>query len=82
MIFERLKADGWQVRWIEAMHDGEAGWTTIATKGKERHSSHANDLTLAFQELEANCAIVSKPPTAKPVSPRSITPRRSRLKSF
>lgn len=53
-IVENLKSAGWEVRWIEAMHDGEPGWTATATRGKERHSSHANDLTLAFQELEAN----------------------------
>jgi hypothetical protein len=55
-IVEKLKTDGWQVRWTEAMHDGEVGWTATATRGKERHSAHANDVTLAFQELEANCA--------------------------
>ena len=49
---EKLKADGWQVRWVEAMHDQEPGWTVTITRGTERHSIHANDLTLAFQELE------------------------------
>lgn len=61
-IIEKWKSAGWEVRWIEAMHDGEAGWTATATRGRERHSSHANDLTLAFQELEANCGTIPKSP--------------------
>jgi len=64
-IVEKLKAAGWEVRWIEAMHDGEAGWTATAIRGKERRSSHANDLTLAFQELEANCAPAPKSPAVR-----------------
>lgn len=53
---EKLKTAGWEVRWIEAMHDGENGWTATAIRKKERHSVHANDLTLAFQELESSCS--------------------------
>jgi len=52
-ILKKLQQDGWTVRQVEAMHDGEPGWSATATKGKERHSIHSNDLTLAFQELEA-----------------------------
>jgi len=37
------------------MHDVETGWTAIATCGGIRHSTHANDITLAFQELEETC---------------------------
>lgn len=55
-IAKKLKADGWEVRWVEAMHDGEPGWTATAIRGKERHSIQANEITLAFQELEANCS--------------------------
>jgi hypothetical protein len=54
-IVEKLKSAGWEVRWTEATQEGESGWTATAVRGKERHSSHANDITLAFQELEANC---------------------------
>jgi len=54
-ISEKLKSDGWKVRWVEAMNNGEPGWTATATKGRERHSTHANDITLAFQELEECC---------------------------
>jgi len=78
-IVEKLKSAGWEVRWIEAMHDGEPGWTVTATRGKERHSSHANDLTLAFQELEANCAMTTKSLSAGVIVRRSVTPRRPRL---
>jgi hypothetical protein len=59
-IVEKLKADGWEVRWVEAMHDAESGWTATAIRGKERHSNHANDITLAFQELEASCSPLSR----------------------
>jgi len=61
-IVEKLKSDGWQVRWTEAMHDGASGWTATAVRGKERHSTHANDITLAFQELEASCNPLPKCP--------------------
>ena len=54
-IIKKLKAEGWEVRWVEAMHDGEPGWTATAIQGKEQRSTHANDITLAFQELEASC---------------------------
>jgi len=54
-IVKKLQAAGWEVRWIEAMHDAEAGWTATAIRGKKRYSTHANDITLAFQELEASC---------------------------
>ncbi len=60
-IVEKLKSAGWEVRWTEAMHDGESVWTAIAVRGKERYSTHANDITLAFQELEAGCAPQKKP---------------------
>lgn len=59
-IAEKLKSDGWEVRWVEAMHDAEPGWTATAIRGKDRHSTHANDITLAFQELEASCLIPNK----------------------
>lgn len=61
-IVERLKSAGWQVRWIEAKQDGESGWTATAVRGGARHSSHANDITLAFQELEASCGTIRRPP--------------------
>ncbi len=54
-IEEKLRSHGWNVRYVEAMHDGETGWTATATQGKKRHSTHANDLILAFQELEQAC---------------------------
>lgn len=54
-LVEKLKSDGWEVRWTEAMHDRENGWTATAIRGKERHSTHAKDITLAFQELEEIC---------------------------
>jgi len=54
-ISETLTAAGWTVRYVEAMHDGAPGWTAIAVKGDKRHSTHANDITLAFQELEQAC---------------------------
>ena len=60
-IVEKLKSAGWKVRWTEAMHDGESGWTATAIRGKERRSTHANDITLAFQELEASCNQQEKP---------------------
>ena len=53
-ILDKLKSQGWQVRWVEAKHGGESGWTVTATLGKQRHSTHANDISLAFQELEAS----------------------------
>lgn len=65
IIVEKLKADGWQVRWTEAMHDGAVGWTATAIRGKDRHSTHANDVTLAIQELEANCTTTPKQSVAK-----------------
>jgi hypothetical protein len=65
-LVEKLKSAGWEVRWIEAMHDGENGWTATAVRGKERHSTHANDITLAFQELEACCASQEKPSALPP----------------
>lgn len=55
-IVEKLKSEGWEVRWIEAMQAGESGWTATAVRGKERHSIHANDITLAMQELDASCS--------------------------
>ena len=55
IISEKLKSEGWNVRWVEAMNNGEPGWTATATKGTERHSTHANDIMLAFQELEESC---------------------------
>lgn len=55
-ISQRLTARGWNVRYVEAMHDGEAVWTAIAVKEATRHSTHANDLGLAFQELEELCS--------------------------
>ncbi len=61
-IVEKLKASDWEVRWTEAMHDGEIGWTATAVREKERHSSHANDITLAFQELEPSCSRYPGPP--------------------
>lgn len=64
-IEEKLKASGWEVRWTEAMHDGEIGWTATAVRGKERHSSHANDVTLAFQELESSCSQYPCPPALR-----------------
>ncbi|HEY5748586.1 MAG TPA: hypothetical protein VIU12_21095 [Chryseolinea sp.] len=60
-ILEKLKIDGWNIRWIEATQEGEVGWTAIALRGTERHSTHANDITLAFQELEACCQQTQKP---------------------
>lgn len=60
-IVEKLKSSGWEVRWIEAMQDGESGWTATAVRGKERHSTHANDITLAFQELVASCSQSKSP---------------------
>lgn len=75
-IVEKLKFAGWEVRWVEAMHDGESGWTATAVRGKERNSTHANDITLAFQELEASC---SQTPSL-PVPIRQIAPRRPRLR--
>lgn len=54
-IVEKLKSSGWEIRWIEAIQDGESGWTATAVRGKERHSTQANDITLALQELEATC---------------------------
>ena len=54
-VAEKLKTAGWQIRWVEAMQDHESGWTVSAIKGDLRHSIHANDLTLAFQELEVFC---------------------------
>lgn len=78
-ILEKLKDEGWNVRWVEATQGGESGWTAIATRGKERHSTHANDITLAFQELEATCHSVPKHP--EPVEfRRQTTPVRRRLK--
>ncbi len=69
-IFEKLKSEGWEVRWIEAMHDGVSGWTATAIRGRERHSTHANDITLAFQELEASCSrsVALREPTRRKVS--------------
>lgn len=55
-IVEKLKAAGWQVRWTEAMHNRETVWTATAIRGDERNSAHANDLNLAFQELDESCA--------------------------
>lgn len=72
-IVEKMKSAGWEVRWIAAMHGGEPGWTATALRGKERHSSHANDLNLAFQELEANCGMAPKSPAAKVVPYRSAS---------
>ena len=46
---------GWSVRHMEAMHDGEAGWTAIAMRDGVRHPIHANDITLAVQELTELC---------------------------
>ncbi len=80
-IVEKLKSDGWQIRWVEAVQDGESGWTATAIRGKERHSTHANDITLAFQELEANCAAAPKPPVGRQEFPRQVTPRRPRLRT-
>ena len=54
-VYKNLKKDGWTVRHVEAMHDAETIWTAIATRGDVRHSTHANDITLAFQELEECC---------------------------
>jgi len=54
-ISEKLKSTGWKVRWVEAMSNGEPGWTATATKEAERHSTHANDIALALQELEESC---------------------------
>lgn len=62
IIVEKLKSAGWKVRHTEAMHDGESGWTATAVRGKERYSTHANDITLAFQELEASCEQTPPPP--------------------
>jgi len=61
-ISENLRMDGWTVRHTEAMHDAEVGWTAIATRGGVRHSTHANDITLAFQELQEVCqkAVIAK----------------------
>lgn len=64
-VAERLADLGWQVRWVEAMHDGEPGWTVTACKGDQRHCIHANQLTLAFQELEEICMAGS--PTEDPI---------------
>lgn len=66
-IVEKLRLEGWQVRWVEAMHDRESGWTVTATRGKERHSTHANDITLAIQELDASCLPPQK--TTRPPDP-------------
>ena len=63
-IAKKLKADGWDVGWVEATYDGEPGWTAIAIRGKERHSIHANDITLALQELEASCSPLERPEQA------------------
>ncbi len=69
-IVEKLKSDGWEMRWTEAMHDGVSDWTATATRGRERHSIHANDITLAFQELEASCSrnVTRHEPTRRRVS--------------
>lgn len=48
------------MRHVEAMHDGEAVWTAIAVREGIRHSTHANVLALAFQELEELCAQKSR----------------------
>jgi hypothetical protein len=80
-IVEKLKSDGWQIRWVEAVQDGESGWTATAIRGRERHSTHANDITLAFQELEANCAPAPKQPVGRQEFPRKVTPRRHRLRT-
>lgn len=76
-IVAKLRSAGWEVRWTEAMHDAEPGWTAIATREKERHSTHANDLTLAFQELEASC--FPNPPPSRPELPRKRAARQNRL---
>jgi hypothetical protein len=39
-IVEKLNAGGWQVCWIESMHDGEMGWPATAIRERALHSSH------------------------------------------
>jgi hypothetical protein len=80
-IVEKLKCEGWSVRWIEATQDGESGWTATAIREKERHSTHANDITLAFQELEASCRSISSSPP-KVEFRRKTTAIRRRLKGL
>lgn len=76
-IVGKLRSAGWEVRWVEAVQDGESGWTATAIRGKERHSTHVNDITLAFQELEASCHTLPVIPTSSSLSRRaSAFPRR------
>jgi hypothetical protein len=55
MIADKLHSQGWSWGMIQARQDGVPIWIVNASKDGQRHIVRAEEITVAFLELERSC---------------------------
>ena len=56
-IADKLQSEGWTLGWVQAVQNGIQVWIVDASKDGVRHISKADEITVAFLELERSCNV-------------------------